>query len=122
MTTIDPETREVTLQTEDGEEYSLVADEAVKNLAQVNVGDVVTATYVEALAYEVKKGGEAGAEATVAAGAAEPGAKPAGVVADQIKVTVTIEAIDPSVPSVTFKGPEATRARSRCCTRRSWRA
>jgi len=106
VTAIDPETREVTLQTEDGEEYSLVADEAVKNLAQVNVGDVVTATYVEALAYEVKKGGEAGAEATVAAGAAEPGAKPAGVVADQIKVTVTIEAIDPSVPSVTFKGPE----------------
>lgn len=106
VTAIDPETREVTLQTEDGEEYSLVADEAVKNLAQVNVGDVVTATYVEALAYEVKKGGEAGAEATVAGGAAEPGAKPAGVVADQIKATVTIEAIDPSVPSVTFKGPE----------------
>ncbi len=102
---IDHETRWVMLQTEDGEEYGLVADEAVKNLAQVNKGDVVTATYVEALAYEVKKGGEAGAEEAVAAASAELGEKPAGVIADQVKLTVTIEAIDTAVPTVTFKGP-----------------
>jgi hypothetical protein len=37
--------------------YSLVADDAVENLAQVKKGDLVTATYTGAFAYEVKKGG-----------------------------------------------------------------
>ena len=54
---IDQKTRAVTLKAANGQEYSFVADEAVKNLAQVKKGDVVTATYTEALAYEVKKGG-----------------------------------------------------------------
>ena len=77
VTRIDQKTRAVTLKTADGQEYSFVADEAVKNLAQVKKGDVVTATYTEALAYEVKKGGTAGAVATVGGGTAKPGAKPA---------------------------------------------
>ncbi len=74
---IDQKTRAVTLKAADGQEYSFVADEAVKNLAQVKKGDVVTATYTEALAYEVKKGGAAGAVATAGGGTAKPGAKPA---------------------------------------------
>jgi len=106
VTHIDQKTREVTLKTDDGKEFGFVAGDAVKNLAQVHQGDIVTATYTEALAYEVKKGGTAsGPETTVAAKAAAPGAMPAGVVAKQIAVTVTITAIDPTVPSVTFKGP-----------------
>ena len=102
---IDQKTREVTLKAADGQEYSFVAGDAVKNLAQVKKGDLVTAVYTEALAYEVKKGGKAGAETAAAAAAAQPGAKPAGVVAQQTTVTVTITAIDPKTPSVTFKGP-----------------
>jgi hypothetical protein len=106
VTKIDQKTREVTLKGEDGQEYSFVAGDAVKNLAQVKTGDLVTATYMEALAYEVKKGGKAaGAATTVAAGTAQPGATPAAAVAQQTTVTVTITAIDPKVPSVTFKGP-----------------
>jgi hypothetical protein len=31
--------------------------------------------------------------------------KPAGAIAQETTVTVTITAIDPTVPSVTFKGP-----------------
>ena len=79
---------------------------AAKNLAQVNKGDVVTATYTEAVAYEVRKSGKGpGADSTVAATAAEPGAKPAGVVGKKTTVTVAVAAIDPKAPSVTFKGP-----------------
>ena len=52
---IDQQTREVTLATDDGEEISFVADDAVKNLAQVQPGDVVTVEYQEALAYQVRK-------------------------------------------------------------------
>jgi Cu/Ag efflux protein CusF len=103
---IDHQTREVTLKTQDGEEYSFVASDEVRNLAQVQPGDLVTATYSEALVYEVKKGGTAADEGTVVAGAAaEPGSKPAGVIARQTAVTVSITAIDPQAPSVTFTGP-----------------
>ena len=106
VTKIDQTTREVTLRKEDGEEFSFVASDEVRNLAQVQKGDVVTVAYAEALAYDVKKGGQAADAGTVVAGgSAEPGQKPAGVIARQTMVTVLITAIDPKVPSVTFKGP-----------------
>lgn len=104
---INYETREVTVKAEDGEEHTFVASEDVKNLAQVKPGDVITATYGEALAYEVKKGGQVADVATVVGGgAAAPGSRPAGGIARQTTVTVLITAIDAKVPSVTFKGPQ----------------
>jgi hypothetical protein len=103
---IDHATREVTLKADDGQEYSFVASEEARNLDQVQVGDVVTITYAEAFVYEVKKGGQAADGGTVVAGARpEGGTKPGGVIARESTVTVLITAIDPTVPSVTFKGP-----------------
>jgi len=103
---INHKTREVTLKAADGREASFVVDTAVKNLDQVKKGDIVTATYTEALAYEVRKSGKPGAETTTAGATAPSGAKPAAVVAQNTIVTVAITAIDPKVPSVTFKGPD----------------
>jgi hypothetical protein len=105
VTKINHQTRETTVKTADGREFTFVADPAVKNLDQVNVGDVIVATYAEALAYEVKKGGTADATQTVAGGTAEKGKMPAAAVANQVTVTVKITAIDPKVPTVTFTGP-----------------
>lgn len=103
---INHESRAVTLKADDGQEYSFVASEDVQNLSQVRVGDVVTVAYAEAFVYEVHKGGAVADGGTViAGGAAEPGAKPAGIIARETAVTVLITAIDPKVPSVTFKGP-----------------
>jgi hypothetical protein len=67
------------------------------------------ATYKEALAYEVKKGGKAGASETVGGGTAEAGKKPAGAIARQVTVTVAITAIDPSVPSEEARGRQRRR-------------
>jgi Cu/Ag efflux protein CusF len=107
VTKIDQKTREVTLKTTDGDEYSFVAGDGVKNLAQVKKGDVVTATYAEAIAYEVKKGGTAApVSATFAGAAAAPGAKPAGAVGGQVTVTVVITKIDTKAPSVTVKAAD----------------
>lgn len=106
VTAINQQTRAVTLTADNGQSYSFVADSAVKNLAQVKQGDRVTVTYIEALAYDVRKSGQAAASTTVAGAAAPVGAMPAGAIAQQTKVTVTITAIDPKVPSVTFKGPQ----------------
>jgi len=105
VTQIDQKTRQITLKAQDGREVSFVASDEVKNFAQMKVGDVVTATYTEALAYEVKKGGTAGASQTIAGGTAKAGAKPAAALGQQTTVTVTITAIDPAAPSVTFRGP-----------------
>jgi translation initiation factor IF-1 len=107
VTSINQTTREVTVKTDDGVEHSFVAGKDVKNLAQVKKGDIITVKYTEALAYQVRKHGTAsGVETTQATGSAEKGAKPAGVVAQQTTVTVTITAIDPTVPTVTFMGPK----------------
>ena len=43
VTKIDYTTREVTLESDDGQKYGFVADDAVKNFAQVKKGDIVTA-------------------------------------------------------------------------------
>jgi Cu/Ag efflux protein CusF len=101
---IDYKKRTFTLKAADGREESFEADAAVKNFDQIKKGDVVTATYNEALAYEVKKGGGA-TGAAVGAATAKPGEKPAGVVAREVTITATITAIDEKAPSVTLKGP-----------------
>jgi len=106
VTKIDLKTREVTLKAADGHEESLIVDKAVQNLDQVKKGDVVTATYTEALAYEVRKSGKPGADSVVAAAGAKPGEKPAAAIGQNTLVTVVITAIDPKAPSVTVKGPE----------------
>ncbi len=105
VTKIDMTTREVTVKTADGE-VSFIADERVKNLPQVKVGDTIHVFYTEAIAYEVKKGGKPmGIETQAAATSAKPGAKPAAAAGHQVTVTVTVTAIDPKAGSITFQGP-----------------
>ena len=102
---IDLETREVTLSGADGKPFTIKCGPEVRNLPQLKVGDQVTATYYESVAYEVHKPGtvEAGARAAVGAARAEPGEKPGAVAANVVQITATIEAIDKSVPSVTLR-------------------
>lgn len=107
ITKIDKKTREVTIQTEDGQEISFIAGDEVRNFAQMNKGDIITATYVEALAYEVISGDlGTGADVEVGAAAADIGEMPAVAVAGKVTVAVTIIAIDTEIPTVTFEGPE----------------
>jgi hypothetical protein len=106
---VNQKTREVIVKTGDGKEYSFVAGDNVKNLAQVKEGDVITAVYTEAIAYEIKEHGTTGVQTTTAAAAAQPGTKPSGAVAQQTTVTVLITAIDPTVPTVTFMGPRGNK-------------
>lgn len=103
---INHETREVTLRGPDGQEFSFIAGDQVRNLAQVNAGDVVTATYTEAIAYEVRRGGQADATEAVALGRAPVGEQPAGILAHEVVLTVEIVAIDLETPTVTFRGPQ----------------
>ena len=105
VTKINQKTREVTIKMSDGQEHSFVASDHVKNLAQVKKGDVITITYTQALAYQLRKHGAPGVTTTQAVASADSGAKPAGAVAQQTTVTVKITAIDTSIPTVTVMGP-----------------
>jgi Cu/Ag efflux protein CusF len=108
---IDLAKRMVTLKDEKGEVTELKVPEEVRNLAQVKKGDVVVATYQEAVGYEVFKAGTAVPEMKDAAVAerAKLGEKPAAGVADVESVTATIEAIDKAASKVTLKGPEGRK-------------
>ncbi len=108
---IDYDTREVTLRGSDGEKFSFVAGEAVKNLAQVDVGDTVAATYYESVAFEVHKPGEVTPGVSIAegTGTAELGSKPGALDAQSITVTSTIVAIDRDTPTVTLEAPDGER-------------
>lgn len=104
---IDHVDRAVSLLTNDGQSINFQAGPEVKNLDQVDVGDVVRATYYESLVYELMQHGEGAPGVAVAdvGGSAEPGEKPAAGVARMVAVTATVVAVDPKAPSATFKLP-----------------
>jgi hypothetical protein len=79
-----------------------------KKLDAVKVGDPVVAKYYEAMAISVKKPGTAtpGVSAQQGVASSTPGQTPAGAVAEQISLTVTVVAIDKAKQTVTVKGPE----------------
>ena len=103
---VDQKTRKVTLAGEDGE-YKFVAGPEVKNLAQVKVGDLVTAAVLETLNLQVLAAGEAEPDLAVDAAAARaaPGEKPAGAVSTEIYGVATISAVDRVAQKVTITGP-----------------
>ncbi len=103
---LDQKTRKVTLAGEDGE-YRFVAGPEVKNLAQVKVGDIVTAAVLETLNLQVLAAGEAEPDLAVDAAAARaaPGEKPAGAVSAEIYGVATINAVDRQAQKVTITGP-----------------
>ncbi len=93
---VDQKTRKVTLVSENGEEVTFTADQRIKNLPQLKVGDLVTATVTESLSARVLKPGES---VPVSSGGttlatAPLGAKPAGYTAKEVYVVVTVAAID----------------------------
>jgi hypothetical protein len=104
---VDQQTRLVTLERADGSEVTVYADDTVRNLPQVHVGDEVTASFYESLAYEVKKPGTAASGATVAeeAARAQRGAKPAGAGARVTTIVATIVGLDQAAGTVTLQGP-----------------
>ena len=110
MEAVDQQTRVVTLVDADGNRTTFRADEAVRNLPQVDVGDQVVGERMESLAVEVRPATaeEQASPASIAelAGAAAPGQKPAGLFVRQVKALYTIESIDKSAGGGTLRDAE----------------
>ncbi|MFI5398258.1 MAG: hypothetical protein ACHQ9S_22195 [Candidatus Binatia bacterium] len=104
---LDRATRVITLE-QPGSRLRFRVDDSVRNLPQVNVGDEVTVTYYESLAYAVRKPGDAqpGAAVTEQLERAAPGEKPAGSAARVTTITATIAGIDKTAGTVTLQGPD----------------
>ena len=93
---INHETREVTLLLGDGETVTFTAVAEARNLAQVDVGDLVMAEYVQSMTIEVVAGD--GSEAAVgsvgAIARSEVGEMPGVAAIDTVIITATVEEID----------------------------
>jgi len=107
---IDQSTRMVTLRGSDGTTTTVQVGPEARNLAQVRVGDKVVVSYYKGILAEVKKPGE-GAQGVSTASTttrARPGERPAGAAGAAIRTRVTIESVDTSFDTVTFKTPDGT--------------
>ena len=106
---VDLEKRLVTLTDASGDEAVFHADEAVKNLPQVRVGDELVGELAESVVLEVRPATPeeraAGASILEVTATAEPGQKPAGRFVRQIRAVLTIEAIDADAGTATLRGP-----------------
>lgn len=109
---INQKTRRVTLRRQDGSLLKFTASDQVRNLDKVKVGDQVTVTYYESLAYEVKKPGQGGPAVAVTEGIerAKPGEKPGGTAGRVTTMTATIASIDKPAQTVTLRNPDGELA------------
>ncbi|WP_341679248.1 hypothetical protein [Niveibacterium sp. SC-1] len=110
VTAIDAATRTVTLKGPKGNVFDVVADEKVRNFDQIKVGDHLRVTYAQAVALELKKGGQSlrsRTDKTDTARAAE-GDKPAAAAAREVTVVADVVQVDKKKATVTLRGPERT--------------
>jgi hypothetical protein len=100
---IDSTARTVTLRNEKGEEDTFSVGPEVKRFNELKVGDKIKVTYYESLVFQLRKPGAPSSPSgdALAAGRAKATAPPGGAIAAQQTRTVTVKAVDPSVPSIT---------------------
>jgi hypothetical protein len=109
---IDPATRMVTLRGPEGDRVTFRADDEVRNLDQVDVGDQVRVELIEAFMVRVVKPGGAlpGVSAGRATERAEPGEKPGAASIESLTVTSTVTYVDRAKQTVTLRSAEGEMA------------
>jgi len=107
---VDAKKRQVMLRDAAGREHALVLGPEVRNVDQLKKGDRVTVQYAESLSLKLVKNGKELPSRTDTSDVArsQPGAKPGGIVAEQINVTADVIAVDVDKKTVTLKGPNRT--------------
>ena len=105
ITAIDHTNRVVTLKDDKGNVEDIACGPDVKRFDELTVGDTVTFSYHAAVVYQIGKPGAASPAAEDVSAVRGQGPKPSGAYTRQRKVTVTVEAIDPAIPSITVRAP-----------------
>ena len=107
---VDKNSREIKLRSEDGEIFTTLASPEVRNVDQIKKGDTLRVSYIESSVIELKKGGGEPVMVTeeVEKDRARSGQKPGAIVTDIITATGTITAVDWKKQRITLQGPHRT--------------
>jgi hypothetical protein len=108
---IERSSREVTVKKPDGTYAILYVPASMKAFDTLKVGDKITAKHYENVILQLKPAGQK--DVNTAQSAVTRAEGTAGTSARQRTMTVTIAAIDPKVPSITFTGPNNWKYSSR---------
>jgi Cu/Ag efflux protein CusF len=106
---IDKTARMVTLQGKDGLTVDVLCGPEVQRFDALKVGDTITFRYHESVVSAIARPGEKSKDPLSTSVTRTPGAKPGGTIAQQQTATVTIEEIDPKIPSVSVKTESGSR-------------
>jgi Cu/Ag efflux protein CusF len=107
---IDESKRLVTLTFDDGTVDTVLAGPEVRRFSELKVGDKVTFAYHESAIVKLHKAGAATPSPAATEGMVRgTGPKPGGMMAQQVTAVVTVEAIDPALPSITVKTEDGSR-------------
>ncbi len=102
---IDAPNRIITLKGPRGNLVEVYATDKVKRFDALKVGDVVTATYSESIAMTLRKPGEAAPPKQMSGTNMREG-KPGAASTHEKTVTVSVESVDKTVPSLTVKASD----------------
>jgi hypothetical protein len=104
---VDQESRQVLLEGENGRMLSLTAGPEVRNLAQLEPGDVVRLDYYEAVSVKMADASDQSApEGVVVTERAPEGAKPGAASAASVRMVVEFVSYDPVSNIATFVAPD----------------
>jgi Cu/Ag efflux protein CusF len=98
---IDPATRSVTLRMENGDEDTFTVSPDVTRFNQLKVGDTIKAAYYESLVFQVRQPGAPAPTSGTTVGGGRLSSVPGGALGAQQTTTVTVKAVDMTVPSIT---------------------
>jgi Cu/Ag efflux protein CusF len=103
---IDKANRTVTLKGAKGPSTEINVPDQMEGFNSLKVGDQVTATYLQAVALNIRKPGDPAPSAAPATTTVRKEGKPGSETRRQQTFTVTVQAIAPKGSSVTVKGPQ----------------
>ncbi len=107
---IDKKARKVVVVGPNGNEVEFALGDEARNFDQIKKGDLVTLTYTQALALEVRKVAPDGVKRVDSENAvrAKEGEKPGVAVERTIQVTASVVAVNPNAQTITLRGPKHT--------------
>lgn len=107
---VDQTDRTVLLRGPEGNLLTVRVPPAVKNLAQVQLGDQVVVRYRESLVAQIAApGSRLSAQVSSRTETAAPGQKPGSLVAGTVQARVRIQSVNRRTNKVSFIGPEGVR-------------
>jgi Cu/Ag efflux protein CusF len=100
---IDSGTRAITLKFDDGSINTVVAGPEIQRFNDLKVGDKVTFKYYESVVYAIQQPGAKPPVAEATGIVRNQSGAPGGVAARRLTATVTVQVINPTIPSITVK-------------------